>query len=733
MVLETLAWWVVLSGLGLGAWPFTRRLLGALPGQGWAWSRVFGLLGLGYLAWVGGAVGLVPNTRPALLFAGLAAAGGLWLLDRADSLRTLRGLGPAFLGGSEAVFAVGFFGGAAVRSLFPEVRHTEQPMDLALLNAAFRAEHFPPPDPWLAGHPVSYYYFGYLLMALLAKVAGTPTSVGYNLGLAAIFGLAAQGAFGLGYALARLNGSSEIRAVLAGLLGPVCLLLAANGVVILEVLRTYGVPVEWAGIKDLAGSGPALTSPEAGWWWWRSTRVIDTLAADGKTSLDYTIAEFPLFSFILGDLHPHVMALPFGLGAVALSLAVLLAGGDPGPGLKTATGWFLGGLGFINTWDLPTFGGLVVLARALGPTRETWARRLLAAAELGAVLGLLAIGLYLPFYLTLESQVQGVAPVGPVGTRPHHLALFWGPLLAPLVGWLILEARPSRGALLPLLPVLLWAAWSFRSGPFAAGRLAQLVPQLLLAAAAAGPAFGEAKRPAARFAGLLAFAGAMLVLGVELFYLRDAFGTRMNTVFKLYYQAWTLQGLASAAAFYLLLGSRPGRVAAAVAAFALAPSLLYGPLAVWSRSLERTGPPTLDGLAFLRLTQPDEAAALDWLWANVSGVPVIVEAVGPSYGELGRVSARTGLPTILGWPGHEAQWRGSDRLFRGRDRDVDAVYAGRDPARLRELLARYRVRYVYFGEPERGRYGPAAEEWLSLHLRPVFRQGKVVIFEVPQG
>lgn len=731
MFLEALAWWVVLTGLGLGAWPLTHRLLSRLPGQGWAWSRAFGLLGLGYITWLGATTGLIPTTRPALLLTGLVAAAAIWAFNRVEGLRALRGLSPAFLGASEALFAVGFWGGAALRSLFPEIRHTEQPMDLALLNAAFRAEHFPPPDPWLAGYPVSYYYFGYLLMGLVTKLAGTPTAVGYNLALATLFGLAAQGAFGLVYALARLNGSPEARATLAGLLGPVFLLLVANWVVVLEVLRTYGVHVEWAGIKDLAGSGPALTSPEAGWWWWRSTRVIDTLTPDGKTSLDYTITEFPLFSFILGDLHPHLMALPFGLGAVALALGIFLAGEDTGPGVKVAAGWFLGALGFINTWDLPTFGGLLILARAMGPTGESWGRRLLAGAELGVVSAPLAVGLYLPFYLTLESQVQGLAPVGPVGTRPHHLVLFWGALLAPLVAWLGLQTRPNAAALLSLLPVLAWASWSIWSGVFAPGRLAQLIPQLLLAAAASSQAFGEAKRPAVRFVGLLAFAGALLVLGVELFFVRDLFGTRMNTVFKLYYQAWTLLGLASAGAFYLLLASRPGRMAAAVAALALAPGLLYGPLAVWSRSLERTGPPTLDGLAYLRSTQPDEAAALDWLWANVRGTPVIVEAVGPSYSEFGRVSARTGLPTLLGWPGHEVQWRGSDYLFRSRERDVAEIYDGRDPARLGELLARYRVRYVYFGELERTRYGRAADEWLGSQLRAVFRQGGVVIFEVP--
>ncbi len=733
MVLEILSWWAVLTGLGLGAWPLTRRLLERVPGQGWPWARTFGLLAFGYLAWVGGTLGLIPNTRPALLTAGLLAAAGLWLADRGRSLRALRTGSRTDLVAAEAVFAAGLAGWAAVRSLFPEIRHTEQPMDLALLNATFRAEHFPPPDPWLAGHPVSYYYFGYLLMGLVSKLAGTPTSVGYNLALAAVFGLAAQGAFGLVRALVRLAGGSERAGVLAGLMGPVCLLLVGNWVVGLELLRSYGVPVDWAGIKDLTGPGPALTSPEAGWWWWRSTRVVDTLGPDGRTSLDYTITEFPLFSFVLGDLHPHVMALPFGLGAVALALELFLAGPAAAPPLKVGAGWFLGGLGFINTWDLPTFGGLTVAARVLAAGDEPWNGRIRGAAELTALIGLLAVGLYFPFYLTLESQVQGVATVGPIATRPLHFLLFWGPLLAPAAGWLILEARPGSAGLVPAFPVAAWVGAAVRTGPFPVVRLFQMVPQFLLAAAAATVASGNLKRPAVRFVGLLLAVGGLLVLGVELFYIRDTFGTRMNTVFKLYYQAWVIIAIASAAALYFLLTSRAGRFLAALAVAAMLPGLPYGPLAVWSRSLERLGPPTLDGLGYIRLTRPDEAAALDWLWANVAGTPVIVEAVGPSYSGFGQVSARTGLPTILGWPGHEVQWRGSDRLFRGREQDVETIYTGRDPARLNELLARYRVRYVYFGPLERARYGQAAEDWLARRLRPAFRQGEVTIFEVPPG
>jgi YYY domain-containing protein len=733
MAAEVLSWWAVLTGLGLGAWPLARRLLGRIPDQGWSFSRAIGLLGFGYLAWVGGTVGVIPNARPALVAAALVAAAGLWLADTFEGWRALRNLPTGYLAFSEAVFGGGFLGWAAVRSLFPEIRHTEQPMDLALLNAAFRAETFPPPDPWLAGHPVSYYYFGYLVMGLISKVAGTPTAVGYNLALAALFGLTAQGAFGLAYALARLNGASERVGRFAGLLGPVCLLLVGNWVVGLELLRSYGLPVGWAGIKDLAGPGPVLTSPEAGWWWWRSTRVIDTLGPDGQTSLDYTITEFPLFSFILGDLHPHVMALPFGLTAVALALELFLAGPGASRLLQVGAGWVAGGLGFINTWDLPTFGVLMAAGRVLAPVDEDWRRRLWGGLGTVTVTVLAAIGLYFPFYLTLQSQVQGVGLVGPIATRPLHLVLFWGPLLAPTVCWLVLEARPSAAALIPLVPVGAWLGAAVRSGIVSAERFSGMLAQVLLSGAAAAVSLGEVKRPGARFAGLLAFAGGLLILGVELFYIRDIFGTRMNTVFKLYYQAWVLFATGAAAAVYMLLTSRLGRILAGLAVAALVPGLLYGPLAVWSRSLERTGPPTLDGLAWLRLTQPDEAAAVDWLWASVQGSPVIVEAVGPSYSEYGRVSARTGLPTVLGWPGHEVQWRGSDRPFRGREQDVDAIYSVRDLARLKELLSRYRVRYVYFGRLEQTRYGPEAGEWLTRQLKPVFRAGEVTIFEVPQG
>ncbi len=81
-------------------------------------------------------------------------------------------------------------------------------MDMMFLNAVTHAEHFPPQDPWLSGHTVAYYYFGYLLVAMTGRLAGVPVDVAYNLGLAMIAALAFIGAAGIVYNLVALRESA---------------------------------------------------------------------------------------------------------------------------------------------------------------------------------------------------------------------------------------------------------------------------------------------------------------------------------------------------------------------------------------------------------------------------------------------------------------------------------------------------------------------------------------------
>jgi YYY domain-containing protein len=230
---------------------------------------------------------------------------------------------------------------------------------------------------------------------------------------------------------------------------------------------------------------------------------------------------------------------------------------------------------------------------------------------------------------------------------------------------------------------------------------------------------------------LLCATGALLTLGVEYVYLADNFGTRMNTVFKFYFQAWILWAIAGA---YALAGFvRRGKIGVvAVAGCLILAGLIYPALAIPARAAEYGGPPTLDGAAHLAQAHPEDYAAIAWLNQTVEGAPVILEAPGDvfkSYVYEGRVSAHTGLPTLLGWAGHEHQWRGNYEEQARREPDIERLYTSVDPGEVLTLLNRYGVRYVYVGPLERGRYSPSGLAKFARLLDVVYEADGVTIYE----
>ena len=163
----------------------------------------------------------------------------------------------------------------------------------------------------------------------------------------------------------------------------------------------------------------------------------------------------------------------------------------------------------------------------------------------------------------------------------------------------------------------------------------------------------------------------------------------------------------------------------------------------------------LDGLAWLRDEYPSDYAGIEWLnnqvirdtqhvtngkncnSQNVSLVtchlspPVIVEADGDSYTDYARMSAFTGLPTIIGWPVHEWLWRGSYDVVAPRREVVRKIYESRNLAETEKLLKTYEVKYVIVGVLEREKYAALLQEWKFEKLgKIVFRSDPTVIYEV---
>ena len=820
---DILAWLIVLWALSLVGFPVACAVtgLGRLADRGWTVARPLALLILAWITWIGNTLGIIPNSQAGiavtLVCLALPAAWLGWV-KRVEIRDFIRRRWTVMVA-TELLFIAVFAFWALVISEVPAINHTEKPMDFGIMNAVINSAQFPPEDQWLSGHAIAYYYGGHYVAAMMTTLTGISSDVGYNLAMATIPAMFSAGLLGLVYNLLRYAGASAVRSLALGTGAALGIALLGNLSGVLEFAYARGLGWEgfweWIAIKGLeppAGGNGWL--PDGFWWWWRGTRIIDTIGIDG-TSLDYTITEFPFFSFLLGDLHAHVSALPYLTLALALALTLLVAPEPPGfqwvrkyPGEAGSLALTLGALAFINAWDFPVYlciVGMVAVVRwtawhgqpppvALhGPqpsetergdsgASAALTRSIGYGALLIVVLAATGIILYLPFYLSFDSQTTGILPVAGPATRPVLFmivmgapAIFAGGFVARAAldsGWPTGERR-ANALLVGSFGVGLFALWLIvlalrvsispegqeLADNLVLGRLVLAIPLLFMGCLASYCALTLASwRRRAQwvvFALVLAAAGFFLLGSAELFHIADQFGNRMNTVFKFYYQAWLLLGIAGAIGMYYILAV-PLRHAwvdewalvlaglrilwVAVVAVLLIVSAYYPVGAVlertgWMSTGETQEGNTLAGLDYLRKTSPGEYEAIVWL-RDSTEPGRILEAVGDDYGP-GGVSAATGRATPLSWEGHERQWRGDDinpELARRRT-DVETIYTSDQSAISQDLLSHYGIRWLVVGPRERSAYGNdvgermvkwADEGWLA----PAFESGEVVIYEV---
>ena len=805
-MVDALTWLLAIEVLGLLALPFCFILFSRLPDRGLTLAKPLALVLFSYFLWLAGLTHIAPNTRITVIVILVLAAVAGGFVFRAMAYRILAFIKEEWrtLVVAEVLFLGFFFLWLGITSETPAISGTEKPMDFGFMNAVLQSRFFPPEDPWLAGHSISYYYFGHFMMAFLAKLTAIPSNVSYNLAISLVPALLAIGSFGLMYNLVRLSGGGLKAAIGFGLAAPAMIMLIGNLEGALEFINARGLGGDgfwnWVGIKGLvAGASGSGLLPDDYLWWWRGTRVIDTLA-DGQ-SLDYTITEFPAFSFLLGDLHPHVMSLPFVVLGLSVGLNLFRYQGTLGPawllghpleGLAIAL--FIGALAFINIWDLPLMAAifvvLVLVKNYGGGTGDIQRAALNGIAVLVPIISL-GVVMFLPFYLTFDGNALGILPLRDVSTRPFLFFLAMGFFALLALSFVLRQlptlGRPTRadGVLaglvlaITLAPLVIWAVivlfltWA-DDGVGAAivdvgGRALWVLPGLAIVAVAAMSAalrLRQGEEVGAAFPLLLVAVAFYLLVGAELFYVNDSFGgafRRMNTVFKVYYQSWLLLGLAGAYALYywqsrsrktgpidiesgqrrrfssqLFAGRRAIRLGNWVWAIGVVALVVASGYYSVGAVLDRTGilnqrhtlkDNTLNGLAFVESQDPGEYAAIKWL-RDDADFGRIVEAVGGDYSDYGRVSASTGLPTLLGWKGHELQWRGTSAIFSGREEDVAQIYQSGDPEEVRSLLERYQVRYVYLGRRERNDYGGGNLADFGGLLRTAFERNGVIIYEL---
>jgi YYY domain-containing protein len=703
-------WLLALELLSFAAFAVLLPPLRGTPDAGFALAKLLAWLAPGYLAWWASSLGLAANTTATVRTAAAALlAAGAWAAWRSRRilLFELRSRRRTLLA-TELAFLLGFACFAALRAFNPTIYWGEKQMDFAILNAIVRSRTMPPVDPWFAGETLNYAYFGHALVAFFARLSAVPPAFAFNLGIATVGGLLAASAFAAGRMLGRR--------VLAGGLAALAVVWLGN----------LAGPRRW-----LAAVGDVIAFDFNFDFFWATSRVIEG-----------TVNEFPFWSLLFGDLHGHVLALPFDVALLWVGGLWLRGGGSSARPRRwlvlVLAGWLVGATAVTSAWNLPV--ALVVQAAFLlldARIRGGGPRALLRAAGLGTGIAALAMLAFWPFWIHYQPPStgawgfeQGAAPLSAVVT-------IFGPLLLAVVPALLGGAgrRGPTALAVALVAVVLALVRSPAAGFFAA--LAALGLAVCMGRArpedegASNSRFPDAVPIGALLVGVAGLVG----LVTEAVYVWD----RMNTVFKYYLHMWLLLAVAAGVLLPAVL-PRTGRGLRRIWVGVLVLGALGGVFTSVSAGFgllrfpraESKGP-TLDGSSYLDTYAPAERSAFRWLARELRGVPVLLEAQGPSYQQFSRVSMNSGLPSVLGWEYHLFQQGRSREAIAARRDDIRQLFETTDLDVASRLLEKYRIDVIFVGELERETYGAAGlrkfETW--SRMEPVFREGEVTIYASP--
>ncbi|MGB9707540.1 MAG: DUF2298 domain-containing protein, partial [Microgenomates group bacterium] len=674
-------WWFFLWLIGFIFLPFTSKIFNNFFDNGYLFSKTIGLVFLTFALWLFSILKILPFSYFAIL--GLLILAAVLIFWKFKGISQIKEI---FIY-EEALFltALGFF--SFVRGQLPDIHGIEKFMDFAFLNNLLRTKFMPPVDMWLAGNSANYYYYGHYVFAFLTKLTKIPSAITYNLGVATLFAFGFSLVFSLTANLVYLFGKQKVkRVVFAGLISALLLSLGGN-------LHTFVYAVVLPFAKNIG-----IYQGEVKPYFYADPR---SYIGHYPPTNDKLITEYPAYSYVLGDLHAHIINVCFVLTFIALLFSSFLKIVEKSKSEKESTPLsLLRGITIIlmlsvfwmtNTWDFPIYFVVMFfvflganLIRNNGQIKISITEASLRSLKI-LIISLL---LLIPFLKGFVNPTQGIHL-----TRLEHL-------LSPLYWFQLFVVWGYQGFFVVLFIIFILKKEiklyfkNFNSNSFL-GNLRRAYLHL--------PTVDI-------FVLIISFCAIGLVLISEFFYQKDISATdfyRANTVWKVTLQAFVLFDIVVG---YIVVRILPENwntkklLLGLISGIVFCLPMLYP---IWSisqpynRLRDYKG---LDGATFLKTLYPDDYRGIKWLNDNVSGQPVIVEAVGESYTDFARVSVFTGLPTVLGWRVHEWYWRGSFDEVGKRTGEVQEIYESTDINKTKFLLNKYNVSYIFVGSLERQQY-----------------------------
>ena len=686
-------WYLLALVLGAAAMPLTGRLFRRFQDRGWMFSKVTAIAVSGFLTWFLVAVKIIKFTTMTCIVVTLVCAAASLILYCREQKAGFECIPFAHLDlvyAEELLFFTAFLLWTYFAGFHPAAYGTEKFMDYGFMEAMMRSKTLPATDLWYSQGKINYYYGGQYFAVFLTKLSGAKVELTYNLMRTFVAGLAFAMPFSLIHQIVtdRLGkvrtGWKKALPSVTGIMAGISVSIAGNMHYVV-----YGQIIPF--IQKLKGE------EVSNYWFPDATRYIGF----NPDVEDKTIHEFPCYSFVLGDLHAHVVDIMFVLLLLGLLYAWMkkvrtteLSGESMSrrefwkkqllmPQLLAA-GALLGMFHWTNYWDFVIYFvvtcGAALFMNIIGQKGKIrWVLGVTAAQAVEILT--LATVIILPFTLQFDTSnmVQGIA-LAKHHSLPHQLLVLWGlPGILTILFVVSLLIEKLRGAEQKSLYHLLTSI-----------RLPDL------------------------FAVLMGLCAIGLVLIPELVYVRDIYengNARANTMFKLTYQAYIMFGMTMIYAIFRLLvigKNKILKVLAFIGLFLFVWTCGYFGNSVHSWFGEVWKPSQYKGLnatAFLETDFPEDVNGIRWLKENISDAPVVLEANGDSYSEYERVSAMTGLPTIMGWYVHEWLWRGNLSDLNAKIEEIQEIYTSTDETRVKELLEEYNVSYIFVGSCERNKYG----------------------------
>jgi uncharacterized membrane protein len=599
----------------------------------------------------------------------------------------------------EIVFFVALVFWVFVRSNLPEINGLEKFMDFGFLNSILRSDYFPPKDMWYTPLSINYYYFGHLITAIVTKLSSIPSFISYNLMVATLFALTFSASLSIALNVFSFKNISP-RSLISALLSSILVTFSGNLTTIYTFFKAYpnDKPVPFWDLKFLPFSFPN------DFWYPNATRFIP-----------YTIHEFPIYSFVVSDLHGHVLDIPFVLLIIATGFSLFIG--------KKITRLNLLFLSFIlsimymtNAWDGLIYLLLAFLVFIFFYALKEGRKIFFSSSNLYELIKNFAVVFFgfiifsIPFSINFKPFVSGIG----VLCAPSFLTGIGK------IGPFIFEANHCQQS--PIWQMLLLYGFFYF-----------FVISFLI--------FIKFKKnykisKSDIFILILIILSSVLILIPEVLYIKDIYPMhyRANTMFKLTYEAFIMLSISSGYILVKLISGIKNRIK--LIAFFLLSFLLvslviiYPYFAINSYYRELKTYQGLNGTVYISSLYPGDYKLINWINKNIKGQPVILEANGDSYTNYGRISANTGLPTVLGWSVHEWLWRGSYDVVSPRIDDVKNIYTNKNIDIVKKLLKKYQIKYVVISSLEKEKYSSSIENNFKLLGKVVFNNNSTTLYEI---